>query len=87
MTFEADTLGPLPVPLKSLAEIYKVSSPALRKLGKRLQLRIEFLSNPYAVRSWLIRDGASRGRIRRMVFDEAECIRISEAVENIRYPN
>ena len=87
MTFEADTLGPLPVPLKSLAEIYKVSVPALRQLAKRLTLRLEFLQNPYSVRAWMISDGASRGRIRRMVFDEAECIRISEAVEKIRYPN
>ena len=87
MTFEADTLGPLPVPLKSLAAIYKVSPAALRKLAKKLQLRLPFLESPEAVRSWMITDGLSRGKIRKLVFDENECQRISEAVENVRYPN
>ena len=85
MTFENDTtLDPFPVPFKTLAGLYGVTPAALRKLGKKLNLRLPFLENPHAIRAWMITDGLSRGKIRKLVFDENECQRISEAVEEIR---
>ena len=73
------------VPFVKLAAIYGVTPQALRKAGRKLQLRPEFLENPGAIRSWMINDGFSRGKLRRIVFDEAECHRIFEAVEIERY--
>lgn len=89
MKLAADTLDPLPlpVPLKSLAAIYGVTPAALRKLAVKLQLRLCFMENPRAIRAWMETDNFSRGKIRKLVFDENECKRISEAVENIRYPH
>lgn len=88
MDFDEDKpLDPLPVPFKTLAELYQVSVPALRKAGRKLQLRPEFLENPYAIRDWMTIDGFSRGKLRRLVFDEVECKRVFDAVEKLRYPN
>ena len=77
---------PKPISLTRLAKIYGVSTPSLHACAKKLTLRHEFMQNPYAVRSWMEVDKCSRGKIRRIVFDESECIRIAKEVEQLRYP-
>ena len=88
MTFEDDTaLGPFPVPFKTLAGLYGVTPAALRKLGKKLNLRACFLENPHAVRAFMITDKCSRGKLRKRLMDENECNRISENIRKIQYAN
>jgi hypothetical protein len=77
----------LPISLSALARVYRVAPPSLRAASIKLQLRMEFMANPYAIRSWMVEDGCSRGKLRRTVFDEAECQRIATEVHNLRYPD
>ena len=75
------------ISLRQLAKIYGISAPSLLAASKKLQLRMAFMENPLAVRSWMIEDGFTRGKLRRIVFDEDECKRIIEEVDSLRYAN
>ena len=77
---------PVSVPFSKLAEIYRVTPQALRKAGRKLLLRPCFMENPEALRCAMIEDNYSRGKLRRIVFDEAECARIDAEVDILRYP-
>ena len=77
---------PVSVPFSKLAGIYRVTAQALRKASRKLRLRSSFMENPEAIRFAMIEDGYSRGKLRRIVFDEAECARIHAEVDLVRYP-
>ena len=79
-------MTPLPVPFSKLAGIYRVTPQALRKASRKLLLRPCFMENPEALRHAMIEDNYSRGKLRRIVFDENECARIDAEVDLLRYP-
>lgn len=78
--------SPLPIPFVKLAEIYRVTPQALRKASRKLLLRAGFMENPEGIRFAMIEDNYSRGKLRKIVFDDAECARINAEVEFLRYP-
>lgn len=80
------TQPPLPIPFPKLAHIYRVTPQALRKAGRKLLLRPGFMQNPEAIRAAMIEDNYSRGKLRKIVFDETEVARIHAEVESLRYP-